>query len=1291
MKKLLYTLVFASFCLLASAQTNVRYEFQWAPQADNYILGDGTTLQQWSFEGAVFDDSAPSHPQWIHRFPLSSMAKLEVEVVDISYEPFDKVPFFDDEQLSETITFHANAVDGIDGTYAKITCVPYIKSGNQYQRIRYMNLNIKQTTSPSFVGRGGPPSNSVLSNGDIYKIAISQTGIHKLSYDFLKNELGISNLDEIDPRQLKLYGNGGRLLPYSPSADYIDDLAENAIRIVGEEDGSFDSGDYILFYAEGPNKWTYNTDNDRYKEIVNVYDTRNYYFIKTGDSATGKRLSTRNSISGTAMNVNSYDGVFRYEQDNMNVLHEIETTGTGTGQHWYSDFFKFAREKDYNNVFELPGLITTEEVRIWAEMALRANISSRFYLDIEGQTLTSNAASSINIGGTNEINNNLAPTAFIYDNISLSNPSVNIKLRYPNAGSVQSSGWLDFIQARARLALAFAGNEIRFQDSRTLGANSATYTLSNAASDVEIWDITDPTTVLVQQTNSSGSSQSFGVETNDQLRWFTAFRKNADFIAAEAIGKIDNQNLHNISGAEMLIVYHTDFADAAMRLVDHRANHSDLNVSMVPIDKVYNEYSSGRVSPTAIRNFAKSLYQEDGSLRYLLLIGDGSFDCRDIYGLGANFIPVYERDANHEIEGFPADDYFVIFQSATNTNDPLANDLNISIGRLPVKTAEEANAVVSKIIDYETNPEYLGDWRTRMTFLADDEDSGSHSDDADDAAEVVMEMQEQFNDNKLFFDLFPQESTPAGDRFPSVQEQLNNAIFKGSLITTYLGHGGPKGWAQERVLDIPIIRNWENLDKLSLFITATCSFGDFDNSDFVSAAEELLLSPKGGAVGLLTTTRPVYAHRNSALTNRSLTHLLTQNADGSWPKLGDVIRLAKNDLSSSSSYTNERKFMLMGDPAMEVALPTYKVETTSINGMAIDTSQMDTISSLEKVTFTGRIVDLNGNLMENFNGSVFPTIYDKRQAANTLRNDPEGSPLKTYMVQKNVLFKGKASVTNGLFSFSFIVPKDINYAYGRGKLSYYAADLNQEIDASGSEDRFIIGGSNPDGVEDDQAPLVEVFMNSEDFISGGTVDANPTLVVKLADDFGINVSGNSIGHDLEGFLNEDTQNSYLLNDFYEAADNDYTKGEARFPLRDLSPGKYTMRVRAWDVGNNMGEGSTEFIVAGDGKIALEHVLNYPNPFTDHTCFQFDSSVAGTDMDVLIQVYTVSGRLVKTINTVIQSADGALRQDDCISWDGRDDYGDQLARGVYLYKVKVRTQGGTELNGESEFEKLVILK
>lgn len=1279
-------LLIGSFTHLLGAQTLVRHEFKWEESPTIYNIGD-QRFEQWSFEGAKFGDEAPSHPYWTYRFPVDGPGTLQIDINNLTFETLDKKYASEDEALGENIRFYTNIVREPDGYMAKVACVPIIRQGNTYQRATAFVLNV--TFQAQAVARGGEPFNSVLSDGEVYKIAISNSGMHRLNYGFLKDELGISNLDNIDPRTIKLYGMGGGLMPYNLEIERPEGLVENAIKIVGEDDGSFDSDDHILFYAEGPHKWRYEADTDRFYEERNIYDERNYYFLKVG-AGNGIRVNDRTSVQSTEISTSTYDGLFRLEEDRVNILHELESIGTGTGQHWYGDFFKFAREKEYNEQFVLTGLQTNEPVKVEAEMALRATVSSRFFIDIEGQTLTSSSASSVPIGSSSEINNELAPGSLISGTLNLTQENVNLTLRYPDpGGSEQSSGWLDYIQLRPRLSLQLLGDETRFRDTRTIDAASATFTVSGVDSGVDIWDITNPLIPVNQEKTSSGSTFNFGVATDGELRAFIAFRNSGNFPSAEALGIIEPQNLHSLGTKDMLIIYHSDFAEAAQQLKDHRENYSNLSVSMVPVEQVYNEFSSGRYSPTAIRDFAKMIFDRDGGLRYLLLIGDGSFDNRDVYGLGTNYIPVFQEDRNHEIFGYPADDYFGIFSTSVPSK-PLADDLSISIGRLPINTPETALQIVNKIIQYDTNPDYLQDWRTRMTFLGDDEDSAVHSDDADQAAELVREIAPLFNINKLLFDLFPQESTPAGDRFTRVEEELDRAIFRGSVITTYLGHGGPRGWAQERVLDIPRIQNWRNLDRLSVFLTATCTFGDYDNSDFVSAGEELFLAERGGAISLLTTTRPVFANRNSALTNKSLTELLNQNADGSWPRFGDVIRTAKNSLSNPSNFSNERKFMLMGDPAQPIALPTFKVITTSINGKPVNETAQDTLSALETVTINGRIEGLNGDLLDNFNGLVYPTVYDKRIEAQTLQND-EDSPARTYNIRKNVLFRGKATVTNGAFTFSFVVPKDINYTYGPGKISYYAADIDQKIDAAGGEERFIIGGSNPNGIIDDTPPIVEVFMNSADFVSGSQVSPNPTLVVKLADDFGINVTGNSIGHDLEGFLNEDTQNSYLLNDFYEAADDDFTRGEVRFPLNELEPGTYTMRVRAWDVANNLGEGQTEFIVANDGKIALQRVLNYPNPFTDRTCFQFDTNIAGEDLEVLVQIFTVSGRLVKTIDSFISGSDGALRLDDCIEWDGKDNYGDQLARGVYLYQVRVRTSSGLELSGESDFEKLVILK
>ncbi|HPH20982.1 MAG TPA: type IX secretion system sortase PorU, partial [Haliscomenobacter sp.] len=454
-----------------------------------------------------------------------------------------------------------------------------------------------------------------------------------------------------------------------------------------------------------------------------------------------------------------------------------------------------------------------------------------------------------------------------------------------------------------------------------------------------------------------------------------------------------------------------------------------------------------------------------------------------------------------------------------------------------------------------------------------------------------------------------------------------------------------------------------------------------------TAGEEVLLNPRGGAVALYSTVRAVYASENASLTRLALLELFGEGPDAT---IGDAMRNAKNQLSGGT-LVNSRKFALIGDPSMQLAIPRYSVQTSTINGRPAQ-NNLDTLRALQKVVVEGVVLDEQGNLLNDFNGVVYPTVFDKPFRAATLGQDP-GSP-KGYQfeVQKNVIFKGRASVRNGRFTFTFVVPKDINYAFGLGKISYYAADTLRMSDATGAFKQITIGGNSPDGLSDQQGPEVEVFMNSLDFVFGGITNPDPLLLVSLRDDNGINVVGNSIGHDLEAVLDEDTQNSLLLNDFFEAKLDDYTQGEVRYPISSLAEGLHKIRVKAWDIANNSSEGYTEFIVASSADIALKHVLNYPNPFTDRTCFQFEHSASNQQIDILLQVYTISGRLVKTIETSVLS-DGALRQGDCIEWDGRDDFGDKLARGVYLYKIKVRANlpGGSALKGESKFEKLVLLK
>lgn len=1277
----------------AQAPIIIREQFRWNSQADEILL-QGRIVEYWQFREGVESSEYPSLQFYVKRFPVEGYGKLRVEVLNARYEPFEKGPSPDDGYLQEQLQFETAVERERQNYYGKVAFVPIVRRGGRFERLVSVELRVTLQPQAQAVAFRGPTSGlSVLSDGQIYKIAVSNRGIHRISYDFLKNQLGI-DIDNVNPREIKLYGNGGGMLPFFTGAERIDDLEENAIQIAGEEDGVFGPGDYILFYAEGPDKWVYSENIGQFTLEKNIYNTRNYYFLKISPG-NGRRVSEMPAPGNPAYTSASFDDYARLEQENINLFHEW-AKAQGSGQSWFGDHFKVARQYAYNNAFSFPNLINTEPAVIRASMALRANVRSRFLLEINGETLESGEAGSVpSVDGGGDNTQVYARRTTLNDTILLSGPGISFTLRYPYPQGVAdfSEGWLDYVQANVRRSLRMEGPQMHFRDRRSLAYPATTFQLQNAGPGIAVWDITNPLAPGRPAVQQAGQQLSFAANT-ESLREFIAFDTGQEFPAPEAVGPVANQNLHGIDNADMVIIYHRDFEQEALRLAEHRASLNGLTVVLAEAETVYNEFSSGKKDPTAFRDFARMLYERSPGFRYLLLFGDGSFDSRDIYGLSGDFIPTYQKESFNPVEAYPSDDYFGLL-TANDPSEPLSGILNIAVGRLPVKTPEEAANAVAKIIHYDSSEKTMGDWRNRLVFVGDDNDSSpgnfdiDHYEDADEIAEELNDSLRYLNLEKIYLDAFPQESTPGGERIPQATEQLNRSMFKGALAVTYLGHGGSKGLAQERVLNVSDILSWENFDQMPIFITATCSFTGYDDPAFVTAGEEAFLNPSGGAIALMTTVRAVYASSNIRMTENAL-RFIFRRTDGQAPTVGEAFQRGKNDVDGTFNINNSRKFTLIGDPSMPIAVPAYKAVTTAIDGRPVEQAASDTLRALQRVNIEGIITGQDGQLLSDFSGVIYPTIFDKAQTATTLGQG--ANKIYNYRIQKNVLFKGRASVANGRFQFTFVVPKDINYQFGPGKISYYAAHGATLQDAAGSYEGIIIGGTDPNALADDEGPKVEVFMNTEDFVFGGITGPNPTLLVKLEDDNGINVVGNSIGHDLEGTLDDDTQNTYLLNDFYQSELDDYTRGAVRYPLSKLAEGRHNIRVKAWDVANNSSEGYTEFVVASSESVALEHVLNYPNPFTDFTCFQFDHNLANQELEVMVQVYTISGRLVKTIQASILS-DGALRRDDCIGWDGRDDYGGRLARGVYLYKVKVQTAntGNVVLSGESEFEKLVILK
>ncbi|MGM0409084.1 MAG: type IX secretion system sortase PorU, partial [Bacteroidota bacterium] len=705
-----------------------------------------------------------------------------------------------------------------------------------------------------------------------------------------------------------------------------------------------------------------------------------------------------------------------------------------------------------------------------------------------------------------------------------------------------------------------------------------------------------------------------------------------------------------------------------------------LSVVITTPEQVFNEFSSGTPDAAAIRNFVRMIYQRPSpsdTLKYLLFIGDGSFDHKSITASNINFVMTYQsKNSLNPISSFVTDDFFGLLDATDYIESSNSGLVDIGIGRLPVISVEEAQHMVDKIYSY-TDFNNKGDWINSLCFIGDDEDNNIHMRDADRLATYVDTVYPHFFLNKIYLDAFPQERSATSESYPEVNRIINEQVNNGILIFNYTGHGGENGLAHERILTIDNINSWKNKNKLSIFMTATCEFSRFDNHKYVSAGERVLLNPNGGGIALFSTTRLVYSSPNYILNKNFYRYVFEKNHKDNYYSFGDIMRLAKN---TSGTTNNKRNFTLLGDPALKIPLAHFNVVTDSINHKDVN-DYTDTLKALSKVTVHGHISDPGKNVVTNYNGIVYPMVLDKKRTITTLANDG-GTPME-FKSQNNILYKGKASVVNGQFQYTFVVPKDISYNFDKGKISYYS--LSSNSDAKGFFNNFIIGGTDNEAKADNNGPAIKLYMNDENFVSGGVTDENPVLYAILTDSSGINTVGSGIGHDITAVLDNNTSDIIVLNDYYEADIDDYQKGKIEYLFNKMEDGEHQLKLKVWDVYNNSSEEYLDFLVAESEELAIKNLLNYPNPFTERTAFYFDHNRPNESLEVMIQVFTVTGKLVKTIHSTINS--NGFRSEP-VYWNGLDDFGDPIGRGVYLYQVKIRTIDGETV---TKIEKLVILK
>lgn len=1239
------------------------------------------------FAGASYDLEYPSIPK---RCESIDIGQGVASFYEVSFEGINYI----EAEAAEVEALRSLALESVprlqkdfgqarEGNVLSICFYPYVKQNGVVKKVKSYSINVNRVQGadnriPAQRTKKSATmvTSSVLAAGDWHKLSVDHTGLHKITPGFLSTN-GIASGD-VAVEKLRIVGNGTGMLPERVGAERPEDLQEVPVQVFDQNnDGLFNGSDFAVFFARGPHVWSYDKATDVYNHQVNVYRSNNFYFL-TVNSGNGANVSPAPAVSAPAtVQVSTFDDYQFVEDEKVNLV--------GAGRQWFGDVFDFKLSYSYS--FNFPDIVTSIPVRLRVNAVARASSGSTVMtasIDGVNQVLMN----SFPAYGTGDYDP-YATTSDQVTNFTAPRAGFTVVLDYNNTSNPSGVAWLDFIEVQAVRNLSYTSGMLFFRDgSITRPGEIAEYTISNAPADLVVWDVTNHNNIRTLPLNFNNGKAIFKDEA-DELKEYVAFR-GSSFAEPGFIGKVPNQDLHGLPVAEMLIVTHPKFLAAANRLADFHINNDGISTHVVTTSQVYNEFSSGGQDIAAIRDFSKLNYEkamdEGKDFNYLLLFGDASYDYKDRITNNSNYVPVWESQASLNLQvSSITDDFYAFLDSSEGAGSFSGDIMDISVGRIPSATLEDAQSYVTKVIHYTTGTERFGDWRNRVLLMADDVDPNESWEttfvvNSEKFSRRVLQSSEAFNIDKIYLDAYDQQSTTGGQTYPEASKDMFRKVQQGNLLTNYIGHGGEIGLASEKLLGLHHVNDWSNINSMPIFMTITCEFTRLDDPRRVSAGEQLCLNPNGGAIALISTTRVVYAGAAIDLNEEVFNTFFER--PGNEPKtLGSVVKDAKNMLAGDQTRL---KFSLFGDPAIKIALPYYRMEINTLNGKSITQGGLDTLKALSKVEVTGQVNDFSNQKLANFTGVADVSVYDKASQNQTRTNDGEG-PKLNFELRNNLLYRGKVEVVNGDFKFEFLVPKDIAYQYGFGKFSMYAT--NNETDAAGFSDTIIVGGINENAEEDKTGPVVELYINDESFVRGGITDQDPELYAVISDSSGINTVGNSIGHDLVAILDEKDEQSYVLNEYYESDLNSYQSGKVRYPFYDLEEGEHTLRMKVFDVHNNFSEAQTEFIVAESADLALKRVLNYPNPFTTHTDFQFEHNRVDQPLEVQVQIFTVSGKLVKTINRLVVSEGNRVQSK--VTWNGLDDYGDKIGKGVYVYRVKVRSQ--LDNSTADKYEKLVILR
>lgn len=1110
-------------------------------------------------------------------------------------------------------------------------------------------------------------ASSALAEGKWIKIRVDETGMYKLPYADLR-KMGFS-----DPAKVSVHGYGGWPLAEDFQQPYVDDVPAVAV---------WRGEDYLLFYARGPRKWEYVTtkgsnhpENNSFVHTNNPYSLYGYYFLT--DATDCPEMTTAPQAEGATLQLTCFDDYKVHEKDLVSL--------SKSGREFFGESFDLNLSQNFT--FTVPGILPSD-----------AKVMVRFVakpLGGNGQIKLSSGGTEL-LGATipkieaSEINGSSLVARVSETSIKWPGEkpeTVRFNLTYAPMG--HENVHLDYIRFQMQRTLKPYGACTLF---RSLAArnNASRFMIEGANAATRVFDVTDYLNPQAIAAELEGSTLTFTIPADAQLREFALVQTDQALPVPETVGEIAPQNLHALPPTDMIILAPAALQSEAERLAEEHRQRDQLSVQVVDPEAVYNEFSSGTPDATAYRRLMKMLYDrstsEADAPKYLLLFGDGVYDNRGVTSeIGKlsreNMLLTYQSQESLNVYSYVTDDYFGFLDDREGEEGKAASaTLDIGIGRIPVRTAREAAQVVDKLIRYMDNQE-TGGWKNRIAFVGDDGSTAdtfttTHMEQANTQADYIEANHPEFLVNKILFDAYKKDYS-GHTTYPDVTSKIQKSLKNGLLLINYTGHGNTQSWSDEKVLTQSDILQ-STYTTLPLWITATCDFTRFDAAA-TSAGEDVLLHKTSGGMALFTTTRAVYPTANFQMNQRLIAHLFDKK-NGYRLTLGEIMKQTKLDLGTQ---INKLNFLLIGDPAMKLAYPEYRMRVTAINGQPVDGDPL-TFQALGRVTVEGEVLRPDGQLATDFSGILNPTVMDSRTTVKTLDNNRTGN-IFTYEDYLNTLFIGNDSVRQGKFSFTFTVPKDISYSGNRGKISLYAADKASGNEAQGAFLNFKVGGTAQEAEKDTVGPEIrQLYLNDSTFTEGGQVNTTPYFVARLWDQSGVNITGSSVGHDIMLTIDNNPFLSYNLNSYYEIQPGEEGEGLIRFSIPALEQGVHTAEFKVWDVQNNSTTYTFTFEVVEGLKPFITELIATPNPAREQVEFRLYHNLPESTLQVNISVYDLAGRLVWTTRKE-GSSEGFKAY--IVTWNLTDRAGSRIRPGLYLYRAAVRTAGSKEA---TKANKLLIL-